>query len=404
MNRTNIIEAAFQVWGQGMYKTTSLSQVAQALGVTKPALYRHFANKKALMEGMYGYYCDHYANFMKGSYEQTMESRDRNQGIRLIVRDIAEYCVRYKCIFIFSLFEVYGNKTRDGDVLNQFALRGMDVRKHWFFHPGKEYPNRSSLIISAVFFLAAIFFKDRMENDAEPAEAEIQRFLALTDRIISHGLGFDREKGGALDFGELERMGSCGLPPEGENEKLLKAVAGAVAQAGPWNASMGMVAKRSGLSKSGLYSHFKNRADMLGRMFVAEFDRIVDYAELGKSRSAKPEEQFYLVIVAVANYLRSRPEILITLDWIRTRRLDLNFLEKPPGAPQGTYRLFAGIDLTGADLAELDMTGETMTHWVLFLIVNTLMRRPEGVSFAEVPDDSFRILYKFVVLGIEGWE
>jgi AcrR family transcriptional regulator len=399
MNRINIIETAFQVWGQGMYKTTSLSQVAQALGVTKPALYRHFVNKKALMEGMYGYYCDHYANFMKNSYDQTMESRDVNQGILFIARNIAEYCVRYKCIFIYSLFEVYGNRTRDGDVLNQFALRGMDVRKHWFFHSEKGRPSRSSLIISAVFFLAALFHKGRMGNDGDPTEAEIQRFLSLTEKIIFRGLGFDRKKAESLDFEELERTGSYGLPPEGEKENLLKAVAGAVAQAGPWNASMDMVAKRSGLSKSGLYAHFKNRADMLGRMFIAEFDRIVDYAELGKSRSAKPEEQFYLVIVAVAHYLRSRPEILITLDWMRTRRLDLNIQE-----PHRAYRLFADIEMKGVDLASLDMTGETMSQWALFLIVNTLMRRPEGLSFSEVPDDSFRILYKFVVLGIEGWE
>ncbi|MDR1250048.1 MAG: TetR/AcrR family transcriptional regulator; helix-turn-helix transcriptional regulator [Treponema sp.] len=399
MNSTNIIETAFQVWGQGMYKTTSLSQIAQALGVTKPALYRHFANKKALMEAMYGYYCDHYANFMKKSYNQTMESRDVNQAILAIARDIAEYCVRHKWVFIFSLFEVYGNKNRDGDILNQFALRGIDLRKHWFFCDQQEHPNRSSLIITAVFFFAALFYKGRTGNFADPTEAEIQRFLSLIEGIISHGLGFDRKRAGSLDFEELEKTGNYQLPPDGENEKLLKAVAGAVAQAGPWNASMDMVAKRSGLSKSGLYAHFKNRADMLCRMFMTEFDRIVDHAEWGKSRSAKPEEQFYLVIVAVANYLRSRPEILIAMDWIRTRRLDLDITEPPR-----TYRLFAGIDMKGVELAGLALTGETMSQWVFFLILNTLMRRPEGVSFSDVPDSSFRILYKFVVLGIEGWE
>jgi AcrR family transcriptional regulator len=61
MNKTDIIEKALHVWGREMYKTTSLSRLAQALGVTKPALYRHFANKKALLDGIYGYYCDHYA-------------------------------------------------------------------------------------------------------------------------------------------------------------------------------------------------------------------------------------------------------------------------------------------------------------------------------------------------------
>jgi AcrR family transcriptional regulator len=399
MTKTNIIETALQVWGQGLYKTTALSQLAQALGVTKTALYRHFPGKKALMDGMYGYYCDHYVNFMKESYDRVAEGLDGNQAVLLIARKIAEYCVRHRDVFIFSLFEVYGNIDREKDIPNQFALRGMDIRKlrHFFSREG-EYPNRSRLIVTAVYFLATLFYKSRTANSGDPAEAEIQRFLDFTETIISRGLGFDQDLVNALDFGELEKTGNCRLPPEGEDGGLLKAVAGAVAQAGPWSASMGMVAKRSGLSKSGLYAHFKSKSDMLGRMFTAEFDRIVDFAEREASRSAKPEEQFYLAIVAIANYLRSRPEILIALDWIRTRRLDLGI-----AAPPRIYRLFPGAKAEEADPACLGLTGENLANWVLFHIVNILMRRPEGTSFADVPDTSFRILYKFVVSGIEGW-
>ncbi|MDR0597749.1 MAG: TetR/AcrR family transcriptional regulator [Treponema sp.] len=400
MNQTDIIETALRVWGRELYKTTSLSHVAQALGVTKPALYRHFASKKALLDGMFGYYCDHYMNCMKESYNKALESRDPTQGILRVVRNIAGYYVRHKYIFVFFLFEVFGNRSREEDIPNQFALRGMDVGKRWFSlnTPG-DYPDPFRLILPGVFFLITLFHTSRAGDSADPAEGEIRRFLSAAEEIISHGLGLDRRLVDALDFGALEKTGNYRLPPEGENGGLLKAVAGAVAQAGPWNASMDMVAKRSGLSKSGLYAHFKSKADMLGRMFMTEFDRIVQHAELGKGLSEKPEEQFYLTILAIANYLRSRPEILITLDWMRTRRLDLGL-----SAPPGVYRLFTGIELKAAGLAGLDPTGETLAHWTLFLIVNTLMRRPEGMSFSDVPDASFRILYKFIALGIKGWD
>jgi AcrR family transcriptional regulator len=391
MTKKDIIETALQVWGRDMYKTTSLSHIAQALGVTKPALYRHFPSKKALMEGIYGYYFDHCVNFMRESFDKAAESRGSNQGALLIARTMAEYCARHRHLFIFSLFEVYGPQSRDRVIPEQFALRGLDMGKHWFFQDTEDYPNRSQLIIPTVFFLVALFHKDRAGDSPDPTEAEIQSFLSSTEGILSHGLGFDRRLVDALDFGELEKTGNDRLPPEGEG--LLKAVAGAVAQAGPWNASMDMVAKRSGLSKSGLYAHFKSKADMLARMFSAEFDRIVEYAETGKSRSAKPEEQFYLAMAAIAHYLRSRPEILIAMDWIRIRRLDLG-LSAPPRA----YELFAGIELHGP----AGLTGETMAQWVFFLIIHTLMRRPGGTSFSDVSDSSFRILYKFIALGIEG--
>jgi AcrR family transcriptional regulator len=344
---------------------------------------------------MYGYYFDHCADFMEKRSGGEAESLNSGEGLLRTARIMAEYCARHRDIFIFSLFEVYGSENQ-GAVLEQFALRGMDVRKLWFFIGIEGYPNRAQLIIPTVFFFAALFHKGRTGNPSEPGEKEIQSFLASTEGIISRGLDFDKDLAGALDFAALERAGNDRLPPEGENERLLKAVAEAVAQAGPWNATMGMVAKRSGLSKSGLYAHFKSKADMLARMFSAEFDRIVDYAEAGKSRSAKPEEQFYLAMVAIANYLRSRPEILIAMDWIRIRRLDLR-LEPPPRA----LRLFPDIGMKAEDPS---MTGENIAQWVFFLIVNTLMRRPGGSSFLEVRDMSFRILYKFIAFGIEGWE
>jgi AcrR family transcriptional regulator len=403
MNKTDIIETAFRVWGQELFKTTSLSKIAQALGVTKPALYRHFASKDALLEGMYGYYCDHYVGFIKASYEKA-ESRDINQGgggVLLMVRNIAEYCARYKYIFIFFLVEVYGDKNREAGIPEQFAARGLDMKKYRAFRdPEGEYPSRAKLIATAIFFLVARFHKKREGKPTGPTEEEIRRFISFVEGIIFHGLGFDKKLVDALDFAELEKAGAYPIPPKEENDRLLKAVAGAVAEAGPWNASMEMVARRSGLSKSGLYAHFKNKADMLGQMFITEIGRIVDYAELERSRSAVVEEQLYLVIAAIANYLRSRPEILITMDWLKTRRLELG---EP--VPLRIYRIFGGINLKAAvKLPEgAELMDETLAQWIMFLVINTLMRRPAGTSFSDVSNKSFRILYKFVALGIDGW-
>jgi AcrR family transcriptional regulator len=318
-----------------------------------------------------------------------------------MARNVAEYCARYKYIFIFSLIKVFGDKNREAGILEQFAVRGMDMKKHWaFLDAREEYPSRAQMISTAIFFLVTLFHKSRAGKPAGPAEEEIQRFISFVEGIISHGLGVDKRLVDALDFAELEKPGTYQIPPEGENDRLLKAVAGAVAEAGPWNASMEMVARRSGLSKSGLYAHFKNKADMLGQMFITEFGRIVDYAELERSRSAVVEEQFYLVMMSIANYLRSRPEILITMDWLKTRRLELGV-----SVPSRIYRIFGDINLkeTVKFPEGSELTDETLAQWIMFLVVNTLMRRPEGISFSDVSNRSFRIVYKFIVLGIDGW-
>jgi AcrR family transcriptional regulator len=70
MTREDIISAAFEVWGKDLYRTNSLSDIAMRLGVTKPAIYRHFAGKDALKEAMYEVFFDKAAEFLRGHWEK----------------------------------------------------------------------------------------------------------------------------------------------------------------------------------------------------------------------------------------------------------------------------------------------------------------------------------------------
>jgi AcrR family transcriptional regulator len=184
---------------------------------------------------------------------------------------------------------------------------------------------------------------------------------------------------------------------------------------------MEMVAQRSGLSKSGLYAHFKSKQDMLAQLFLAEFGRIATYAELNIGASAVPEEQLYLAIISIADYLRSRPEILVALDWIKTRRLTLGHYT----FPVQIYRFITNIKLDAFREEQNDKAGDAETpsdrlaQWILFLIINTLIRWPHPVRewggaqgpqplrslvFTEIPNDSFRILYRFIARGLKGFD
>jgi AcrR family transcriptional regulator len=199
-------------------------------------------------------------------------------------------------------------------------------------------------------------------------------------------------------------------------------VAEAVAGAGPWGVSMGMVARVSGLSKSGLYAHFKNRQDMLIRFFAAEFERIINFAEESMKFSAVPGERLYLAIFAIGDYLRSRPDVLIALDWLRTRRID--FPEPvETRVPLRIYRIFRDIQLSPEFKERFqNIEGDWIPAWILFLVVAFLMngvkadekkfiewlslpkvsrRQIPRKDFARVSNETFRHLYRLIVRGIE---
>ncbi|MGZ6966617.1 MAG: helix-turn-helix domain-containing protein, partial [Acidimicrobiia bacterium] len=46
--RTQLVAVAVEVFGERGFHATSMDEVAEAAGVTKPVLYQHFPSKRAL--------------------------------------------------------------------------------------------------------------------------------------------------------------------------------------------------------------------------------------------------------------------------------------------------------------------------------------------------------------------
>jgi AcrR family transcriptional regulator len=421
MTRGDIIQAAFRAWGRSCYRSTSLSEVAGELGVSKAALYRHFANKQALLEAMYEWFLDDYSAEVREGFRRAAAAAPP-EAIRVLVRVIMEYYARNAQVFMFALVYVYGAR-RLGDHQELLEKRGLPLGVYDAIQRFAPDSLSTHLILATLIFTMAHFHRLRPAGGPEGenfAAGGIERGISLVLCIVSGGLGFQKQEIEALDYGALEKRVS-GIKRSLEENDLLHSVAEAVAGAGPWDVSMEMVARLSGLSKSGLYAHFTNKRDMLLQLFVTEFDRIIDFAEESLRGSRDPAEKLYLAIFAICDYLRSRPDVLIALDWLRTRRIDLSPETGDRRVPSRLYRIFQYTPCS-AELARR-LSGpedDWIPAWILFLLVASLMQSvwtdaesfmawlnmPEGSrrrvfreKLAEVPNETIRNLYRFITAG-----
>ncbi|MDR2185220.1 MAG: TetR/AcrR family transcriptional regulator [Treponema sp.] len=394
MTKEDIINAAFRVWGRNRYKDTSLSKVAACLKVTKPALYRHFADKQALLDAMYAQFFDHYAGFLKPVLEEARKI-ESNEGLLMITRAVIDYYVRNEDYYIFSLIQVGEKTDPQYNTAEQLNRRGVPLTQIRNSVPGGTgYPSLVFLAVITVTFYIALFHR-KNRGSGKPGEAKIRAFVADIEKRVRLGLGFDGEAVKALDYERLEALSRIGAADCDGNSGLLKGVAAAVAEAGPWNASMEMVAQRSGLSKSGLYAHFKSKQDMLSWLFTTESDQIARLMRCHTRQIPDTAERLYLAILSVADYLRAKPEILIVLDWARIQRMDLDIT-----VPMEIYEFFREL---GMKKTRLDPSVETVAQWILFLVVKTMIRRPVGMEFADISNETFRVLYRFITSGIGGF-
>jgi AcrR family transcriptional regulator len=243
--------------------------------------------------------------------------------------------------------------------------------------------------------MVALFHLDRMHRQL-PQPAGQKELSALTASILdlaANGLGPSGQL--TMDYEALDTRAMLTEQETATPDGLLPAVAAVVAEVGSWNASMDMVAKRSGLSKSGLYSHFKSKEDMLLRLFSAEFERISNALARRLDGALPPAERLYLAMATAAEYLLARPDILVALDWLRMQRLGV-----PDLLPPRLLELFSFLAEPDSGLRLVGGSLPLTVRWILFLTIHQLMRCT-GTSDKSHPT-KLRALHRFMLNGLTG--
>jgi len=402
MTKSEIIETAFKVWGRNYYRKTSLSQLAGELKVSKPALYRHFASKQVLTASMTESFLDEFSSYISADFKHAQSAKDADEGIFSIIKSIAGFFAENPYSLIFSLMSIYDRDLNGNVIIEKLKIRGADIALLNTLINKKYHDSAvlARLTIATLTFQVSFFHMSHNTLVNPLSSDDVGKLTVLINKTINVGLGYTLDHC-ALDFEKLETQVNTELP-DLQPEPFFKAVAEAVAEAGPWDVSMDMVAKKLGLSKSSLYVHFKNKKDMLRRLFVTEFKRIIAFARRGINFSGSAAEQLYLGIFSVSVYLRLRPEILVAMDWIRTRKLDIGKTDKHIEI----FRLFedVNIELLKCRGAEKCETEKQMTsHWILFLLINILTCPDDVFTGACADSNSIRILYKFILMGLGGF-
>lgn len=396
MNKQDILQAAFEVWGRDMYSTTSLGDISQALGVSKPALYRHYRDKASLVDAMFDDFYDRYAAVFKDAAQGAATIKDRQEQFLYILGRITEYLARNKNDFIFLIARILTDMQPERNHAAELQSRGIVLSDFCSFKDASSFTSLH-LLSSTSFYLLASFHTRCGPAATTPTNDEIHTLVKQLMLRIRTGLNLKAEAPACMDYAALEKAATVQLQEYAVENDLFKGIAAAVAEAGPWKASMELVASKAGLSKSGLYAHFKSKQDMLQQLFMREFDKIAELIQSKTAYSDKAHEKLYLIIIALETYLRSRPEIMASLDWIRIQHVDLG-----TAIPARMYDMFK-LKLETACPEDTGLPPEELAPWVMFLVVGLLMKDSQSKEVLP-PHAGMRSLYQYVIRGMEGWK
>ena len=115
--RRKILEASLDLFSVQGFEATSVSQIANAVGIRKASLYSHFENKQAILDALVKDVLDQYAKhsiFAKAKWDQSDDTADRQTLTPDAAAEMIQGQVRY------ILHDPHISKARKMLVMEQF--------------------------------------------------------------------------------------------------------------------------------------------------------------------------------------------------------------------------------------------------------------------------------------------
>jgi AcrR family transcriptional regulator len=108
--RKKIVEAAYSLFLDKGYHATTMSSIAESLGVTKPAIYQYFHGK----EELYAAVAEHGREELASILERSFNNRDLRSGSEVLFDTLTQYTPQFNSMYSeMMLLAVHNERIRE---------------------------------------------------------------------------------------------------------------------------------------------------------------------------------------------------------------------------------------------------------------------------------------------------
>ena len=310
-----IIDTAFKVWGENSFYNTSLSSLADALGMSKPAIYRYFKNKDALLQAMKDDFILKYKALLAKSNSSALLSLNELivEYTEIPVKFFAENYNYYR-FFVLILINMNKNFESLFDEIkenNENFLSPALLQKYGFSEIDSLSISGFILSVSG-FLLNQYLFSKKLYS-----KKEINQILKAIRYISRNGLAGYNIKNRHTNYTEVERISAISKNDVLPFNKIFTAVSEVIADKGIWNTTVDAIAEHLKMSKSSLYFYFDNKEQMIQDVIGSERDRLNELIMERIVKFESYEEQFYCIFYVMSSYFLLKPSIFTIMNWLR---------------------------------------------------------------------------------------
>lgn len=327
LKRDEIIKTTFLEWGKSSFKNMSLSLIAQKMKITKAAIYRYFKNKDELINSLVDYFIVDYLGVIE-------EFLDANKNTDDIEKLIYNYVVVNSNFFgkkPYYLFFHTSSMMIEKVLASGYFLetKGKEIKLFIkLFNTSNSWIKNDTVIqfINYLFgselFLFMKSYEDKNKKELkEFTDGEIDTVITKVVDIVKNGF-LNLRSGYQIDFKLIEDKSTLTKDDISARDKIFDAITSVVAKVGVWDASLEMIAKEAGMSKSIFYFYFANKEEMFGDIVFKEIEKLCQIGQEKDRIFVTFFDKFYSEIVVEFTYMLSDIRIMYFFNWLQYQKIN----------------------------------------------------------------------------------
>ena len=299
--RDKIIDAAFSFYRKPVFTNISLSQIAQKVGISKAAIFKHFPSKASLKQALFERMFDGIAEVMRrmlGCYRNGKRIEAMSEAVDFLVnhREYVMYFQSQQCIVDEGVF-VRELRKRSIRVFDSLFTRDGSIKDIDLYVTG--------IYVGTTIFIFALLRFDALDTNV-PGLADSAAFADKIAWLIENGIGKNIPERQRLT--QLDARFKSAMQKKTPLTDEILALASVVSEYGAAGITIERLAKKLHLAKSSLYSRYKNKSEMVESLIKNEVVRM--YAMIAENMNdlTTDEECTYAVLQTELLYFIRYPE------------------------------------------------------------------------------------------------
>ena len=404
-----ILDAAFSFLVEPRFSTFSMNELAAKVGISKPAIYRHFKNKEAVLAAMEMRVIDGMEEYL------CRLNPDSAQDVQVPLAGLIDYFIKNPAYINYIIAQMSSTANYEAQIFKNLWDRNIPfVKRHssndsYLQELRHDVSGLSRHVFSGmtIFFFVKVF--ERLYRCGEIARMPENLSQHIVDLMLG-GLSGTTSKDDFMhpcplsEERKAEIISLCKISPETfpKENRIFTALANVIEKYKMTGVTVERIAAELNMAKSSLYEYFDNKNEMVRTLIKKEL-AILQTIIVENSAEAKSfTEYVYILMLSELEYFLHRPSIIPISGWLLMGGTDIHDDGKSDAECKNSpWELRLPERIIQPDLG-CPYSPEVITGWIKCLPVAFLIEAKGKKINREKCMEAFMLTIDFILNGIGG--